>query len=234
MGEKLYSEKEYESILIKTLGDSPKLRIVDFFLDNPLFDFTKKEVIEALGMSKQTFYKYFPELEEYGIVKVSRKIGKAKLYRINVEHPLVKMLRDYETKMSKEMAEKAKMKKPILARLRALRKDYGLPIYEVLTFLKSFTPSISVTYSNPASISSLASSTFLAALQTYSSECGRLSSCVYFSVVLGFGVLGASGRIVCPLFWRILLWLSNGVMCESEFVTALGFQAYGLSSFAPF
>jgi len=46
---------------------------VDFFLDNPLFDFTKKEVIEALGMSKQTFYKYFPELEEYGIVKVSRK-----------------------------------------------------------------------------------------------------------------------------------------------------------------
>jgi DNA-binding transcriptional ArsR family regulator len=115
MGEKLYSEKEYESILIKTLGDSPKLRIVDFFLDNPLFDFTKKEVIEALGMSKQTFYKYFPELEEYGIVKVSRKIGKAKLYRINVEHPLVKMLRDYETKMSKEMAEKAKMKKPILA-----------------------------------------------------------------------------------------------------------------------
>jgi len=28
---------------------------------------------------------------------------------------LVKSLRDYETKMSKEMAEKAKMKKPILA-----------------------------------------------------------------------------------------------------------------------
>ena len=115
MSAKLYSEREYESILIKTLGDSPKLRIVDFFLDNPLFDFTKKEVIEALGMSKQTFYKYFPELEEYGIVKISRKIGRAKLYRINVEHPLVKMLRDYETKMSKEMAEKAKMKKPILA-----------------------------------------------------------------------------------------------------------------------
>jgi len=115
MSGNFYSKKGCESILIKTLGDSPKLRIVDFFLDNPLFDFAKKEVIEALGMSKQTFYKYFPELEESGIVKVSRRIGKAKLYRINVEHPLVKMLRDYETKMSKEMAEKAKMKKPILA-----------------------------------------------------------------------------------------------------------------------
>jgi DNA-binding transcriptional ArsR family regulator len=115
MGEKLYTEKAYESTLIKTLGDSPKLRIVDFFLDNVLFDFTKKEVVDALGMSKQTFYKYFPDLEEYGIVKVSRKIGRAKLYRIDVEHPLVKMLREYETKLSQEIAEKAEMKKPILA-----------------------------------------------------------------------------------------------------------------------
>jgi DNA-binding transcriptional ArsR family regulator len=94
----LYTSKKYESILIKTLGNSPKLRIIDFFLDNPLFDFTKKEVIEALGMSKRTFYKYFPELEEYGIVKVSRRIGKAKLYKINLEHPRVSMVREYEKK----------------------------------------------------------------------------------------------------------------------------------------
>jgi len=113
MPEELYTRKEYESIIIKTLGDSPKLRIVDFFLDNPLFDFTKKEIIEALGMSKQTFYKYFPDLEEYGIVKVSRKIGKAKLYKINLEHPLVSMLREYERKVSLQMAEKAR--KPIPA-----------------------------------------------------------------------------------------------------------------------
>ncbi|HDM23877.1 hypothetical protein DRO02_03265 [archaeon] len=106
MPEELYAKKEYESILIKTLGDSPKLRIIDFFLDNPLFDFTKKEVIEALGMSKQTFYKYFPDLEKYGIVKISRKIGRAKLYKINLEHPLVKMLREYEKKISLQIAEK--------------------------------------------------------------------------------------------------------------------------------
>jgi len=106
MPEELYAKKEYESILIKTLGDSPKLRIIDFFLDNPLFDFTKKEVIEALGMSKQTFYKYFPDLEKYGIVKVSRKIGRAKLYKINLEHPLVEMLREYEKKISLQIAEK--------------------------------------------------------------------------------------------------------------------------------
>jgi DNA-binding transcriptional ArsR family regulator len=115
--EKLYTRNEYSSIILKTLGDSPKLRIVDFFLDNPMFDFTKKEVIEALGMSKQTFYKYFPELEEYDIVKVSRRIGKAKLYKINPEHPLVSMLREYEKKVSLQIAEKEadKTRKPIPA-----------------------------------------------------------------------------------------------------------------------
>lgn len=71
------------------MGTPPKLRIVDFFIDNPLFDFTKKEVIEALEMSKQTFYKHFQDIEKSGIVKVTRKIGRAKLYRLNPEHPLV-------------------------------------------------------------------------------------------------------------------------------------------------
>jgi len=112
MSEELYEKKKYQSILIKTLGDSPKLRIIDFLLDNPMYDFTKKEIIEALGMSKRTFYKYFPELEELGIVEVSRKIGKAKLYKLNLKHPLVNMLREYERKISLQMAEKeaAKLK----------------------------------------------------------------------------------------------------------------------------
>lgn len=63
MPEELYTKEEYQSILLKTLGSSPKLRIIDFFLDNPLFDFTKKDAVEALGMSKQTFYKYFKDIE---------------------------------------------------------------------------------------------------------------------------------------------------------------------------
>lgn len=102
--------------MLKTLGDSPKLRIIDFFLDNPLFDFTKKEVIEALGMSRQTFYKYFADIESYGIVKVSRKIGKATLYKINQDNPIVKMLNEYMTKLSLEIAEqeKDKMRKPVV------------------------------------------------------------------------------------------------------------------------
>lgn len=94
-----------ETILIKMFGYSPKLRILDIFMDNPYFDFSKSEVIRELGMSKQTFYKNFKDLEELGIVKISRNIGRATMYRINTEHPLVKRLNEIITEISLQIAD---------------------------------------------------------------------------------------------------------------------------------
>jgi len=107
-----------DSLLIRALGSSPKLRILDYFLDYKLNDFTKKEIVEALGMSKLTFYKYFKDLEELGLVIVSRKIGRAKLYKVNLENPVVKMIIEFETKLSLQIAEQEveNVKKPIPAR----------------------------------------------------------------------------------------------------------------------
>jgi DNA-binding transcriptional ArsR family regulator len=95
-----------ETLLIKMLGYSPKLRILDIFLDNPYFDFSKSEAVRELGMSKQTFYKNFKDLEELGIVKISRKIGRAVLYKINTEHPLVKKLDEIINEVSLQIARK--------------------------------------------------------------------------------------------------------------------------------
>jgi DNA-binding transcriptional ArsR family regulator len=98
-------EVDHRSLLIRALGDSPKLRIVDYLLGYKLNDFTKKEIVEALGMSKLTFYKYFKDLVELGLVAPSRKIGRATLYKINLENPIVKMIIDCETKLSLQIAE---------------------------------------------------------------------------------------------------------------------------------
>jgi len=94
-----------ETLLVRMLGNSPKLRILDFFLDNPAMDFCKSEVVKETGMSKLTFYKYLKDLEELGAVKVSRKFGKAKFYRINLENPVVRMLAQKEIEMSLKIAE---------------------------------------------------------------------------------------------------------------------------------
>ncbi|KPV62315.1 MAG: hypothetical protein AOA65_1939 [Candidatus Bathyarchaeota archaeon BA1] len=94
-----------ETLFVKMLGYSPKLRILDIFLDNPYFDFSKSEIVRELGVSKQTFYKNFKDLEELGIVKPTRNIGRATMYRINAEHPLVKRLNEIVNEVSLQIAE---------------------------------------------------------------------------------------------------------------------------------
>lgn len=80
------------SLLVQSLGSSPKLRMLDFLLDNRLFDFSKKEIIEGVGMSKATFYKYWSEIEENELVKKTRKFGNTTLYTINEDNPVVQEL----------------------------------------------------------------------------------------------------------------------------------------------
>ena len=96
-----------ETLLIRCLGNSPALRIVDFFLDNRLFDYTKSEIIENLNMGRATFFKYWRELEEFGVVKVTRKIGKSKLYKLNEKSEVVKKLVMLDSALSKKAMKKA-------------------------------------------------------------------------------------------------------------------------------
>jgi AcrR family transcriptional regulator len=95
-----------DSLLLKAFGDSPKLRIIDIFLTNPFFDFSKNELVRELGMSKQTLYKYFKDLEDLEIVRATRRIGRATLYKINLENPMVRMLNEYTTQLSLKEAER--------------------------------------------------------------------------------------------------------------------------------
>jgi len=95
-----------DSLLIKAFGYSPKLRMIDIFLTNPYFDFDREELARELGMSKQTVYKNSMDLEELGIVKVSREIGRATMYKIDGDHPLVKWLNKSMNETSFQIARR--------------------------------------------------------------------------------------------------------------------------------
>ena len=95
------------TLLIRCLGNSPALRIVDFFLDNRLFDYSKSEILKDLGVGRATFFKYWKDLEEFGVVKVTRQIGKSKLYRLNEGNEVVKKLMALDSALCERAAGKA-------------------------------------------------------------------------------------------------------------------------------
>jgi predicted transcriptional regulator len=96
-----------ETLLLKYLGASPTLRIIDFFLDNPLSDYSKNEAVRELEMSRATFFKFWKELEKSGAVKETRRIGRATMFRLDRENEVVKQLVKLDTTLSRKVMEKA-------------------------------------------------------------------------------------------------------------------------------
>ncbi len=104
-----------ETLLLKYLGASPILRIVDFFLDNPLSDYSKNEIVKNLEMGRVTFFKYWKELEKSNALTVSRKIGRATLYKLDRENEVVKQLIKLDMAVArKSMSEQLKNIKNLL------------------------------------------------------------------------------------------------------------------------
>lgn len=108
--------KADETLLLKYLGESPTLRIVDFFLDNPLSDYSKNEIAQNLAMSRATFFKYWKELEKSGALTVTRRIGRATLYKLDRNNEIVKQLIKLDMTISRKTMEVQieKSKNPIV------------------------------------------------------------------------------------------------------------------------
>ncbi|MGI0004028.1 MAG: hypothetical protein ACREAX_01895 [Candidatus Nitrosotenuis sp.] len=112
--------KPNETLLLKYLGSSPILRIVDFFLDNPLSDYSKNEVVKNLEMGRVTFFKYWRELEKSGAVKITRNIGRATMYQLDRGNEVVKQLIKLDMALARRAMEKSveEYKKPLTVKSR--------------------------------------------------------------------------------------------------------------------
>jgi hypothetical protein len=99
--------KRDETLLLKYLGASPTLRIIDFFLDNPLSDYSKNEIVNDLAMSRMTFFKYWKELERSGAVKHTRQIGRAVMYQLDRKNGVVIQLIKLDMALARKTMERA-------------------------------------------------------------------------------------------------------------------------------
>ena len=106
-GQPIYDENE-ESIFLKVFGRSPQMRLMDFFMDNPNHDFTREEIMNAIGMAKRTLYEFLPILEEEGVIQISRRIGRAELFQINQLSPVVKHFRNIEEVLLNNKADSSR------------------------------------------------------------------------------------------------------------------------------
>jgi len=81
-----------KSVFLETFGESPYIKVLDFFLTYPSFDYSKTQVADEVGISRITIEKIWKELIEKKVIIKTRTIGRAELYKLNTMNPKVKIL----------------------------------------------------------------------------------------------------------------------------------------------
>ncbi len=90
-----------KTIFLTVFGDTPVLRVLDFLEVNDSFDYSMKDIAKHSAVGYATLKLFWPKLESYQIVKKTRKVGKAKMYRLNEKNPAVKMFKQLYWEVSK-------------------------------------------------------------------------------------------------------------------------------------
>ncbi|MFH0835763.1 MAG: hypothetical protein V1834_01225 [Candidatus Micrarchaeota archaeon] len=97
---------------MKTFGESPYLKVLDFFLNYPDFDYSKTYVAEQAGISRITIEGVWLELVKNKVIVKTRTLGRAELFKLNVNDPVVQKL----LKIDFELAEAHNKKAVAVAR----------------------------------------------------------------------------------------------------------------------
>ena len=84
--------KENKSFFLMQFGDTPKLRVMDFLIDNNFFDFPMTEIARESNISYNSIIVFFDDWVKSGIIVKTRKIGKSDYYKLNIENPFIKNL----------------------------------------------------------------------------------------------------------------------------------------------
>src|SRR3989338_11571042 len=86
------------TIFRETLGDSPIIRVLDFLLEGRGLDYSLSDIAENSNIGWTTLHRIWDKLLKSGMVKSTREIGRAKLFKLNEENPAVKeLVRLYDT-----------------------------------------------------------------------------------------------------------------------------------------
>ncbi|MBU1166744.1 hypothetical protein KKF81_07345 [Candidatus Micrarchaeota archaeon] len=96
---------EEKSAFVKLFGDYPMVRVIDFLITFREFDYPLTEIAENSNVAWSTIHTFFPKFVELKIVKKTRQIGRAKLYKLNIENPIVKELIILDNKLTHELAK---------------------------------------------------------------------------------------------------------------------------------
>ena len=99
------------SLFIDFMGDSPKIRILDYLLTERELDFSITDLARNAMVGRATLYRIWDSLIRNEIIKYTRNVGKAKLYKLNrSDRRIRKLIEIYDALIVDSLKSRAKMR----------------------------------------------------------------------------------------------------------------------------
>ncbi len=83
-----------ETIFTKAIGDTPKIKVLEFLIEGRELDYSISDIAEGAGIGRTTLFRIWDDFVKLGIVNHTRDIGNAKLYKLNLANPFVRKMAD--------------------------------------------------------------------------------------------------------------------------------------------
>ena len=84
-----------KSVFLEREGYTPKNKVLDFLIVAQDFDYSLKEIAKYSNISYPCIKQLKKELLKDKWITLTRKVGKAQMYKLNIKNPMVKKFMDY-------------------------------------------------------------------------------------------------------------------------------------------
>lgn len=103
-----------KSVFVEYFGDYPLIRVLDFLILGRDMDYSMTEIAKNSNVGWTSFSELWPKLIKKNIVTKTRKIGNAKLFKLNLENTWVKELIKMDKVITKLETEKLLSNKALI------------------------------------------------------------------------------------------------------------------------
>lgn len=83
-----------ETIFTKAIGNTPRIKVLEFLIEGRELDYSISDIAEGAGIGRTTLFRIWNDFVELGIIKPTRTIGNAKLYKLNISSLFVRKMID--------------------------------------------------------------------------------------------------------------------------------------------
>lgn len=104
-----------QSVFLEQFGDTPFNRALEFFIVYQNFDYSITQTAKEAGIAYVTAKLLMPVLVEKGIIVLSRKVGKAKMYKANMKNKNLQVFDRFWAQLNMAAMEKERQRMKIHA-----------------------------------------------------------------------------------------------------------------------